>query len=456
MADNATPEAPSPPAATSIAARWYVLLMMCLVYTLSIADRYVISTVLEPIRLELHLTDSSVAFLTGVSLALFYVAFGFPISWLTDRRSRRNIISASLVAWSVMTVCCGLARNYWQLLLARIGVGVGEAGGTPGASSIISDYFPAMRRPMALTIFSLGAPIGAWLGADIAGRVADVYGWRSVFLALGVPGVIVGALVFLTVREPRRGGLDRHEDTAAPTFMETMRFLWLQRSAVHVMVGSALTALWGWGLMWWTPAFLMRSYSLSAGQAGAITGPIHLVGGMAATIFTGWLVARPSMADPRRIVWLMGIGIGVATVVSIAIYWTRSLSLATALFWIFIPSIYFYIGPCFGILNNLAQPRMRALFCATTLFIANIGNLVIAPQFVGALSDWFAPGHVGNADSLRLAMLCLAPTGFWATAHYFWATRDLLKDQERATGTRFEPPLIVTSSVQPVPPLRPS
>ena len=136
----------------STALRWYVLLVTCLVYTLSIADRYVVSTVLEPIRLELHLSDSGIAFLTGVSLAIFYVLFGFPISWLTDRKSRRNIMAIAVLLWSAMTALCGLSRNYWQLLAARIGVGVGEAGGTPAANSIISDYFPAHRRPMALTI----------------------------------------------------------------------------------------------------------------------------------------------------------------------------------------------------------------------------------------------------------------------------------------------------------------
>jgi predicted MFS family arabinose efflux permease len=438
-----------------LAARWYVLLMMCLVYTLSIADRYVSSTVLEPIRLELHLSDSAISFLNGVALALFYVSFGFPISWLLDRSSRRNIIAASLIAWSVMSVCSGLARNTWQFLVARIGVGVGEAGGTPGASSIISDYFPAARRPMALTIFSLGAPIGAWLAANVAGRLADLHGWRFVFLALGVPGVVAGALVFLTVREPQRGGLDTRDEGPTPTFTETMSFLWMQRSAVHLMAAGAVTALWGWGLMWWTPTFLMRSYSLTAGQAGAITGPIHLYGGVLATVLTGWLVAHPKMSDPRRIVWLMGTVIGLSTVVSIAIYWTRSLPLATGLFWIFIPSIYFYIGPGFGLLNNLAQPRMRALFCATTLFVANVGNLVIAPPLVGFLSDWFAPGHVSNAESLRLAMLCLAPTGFWATAHYFLATRNLLADQARATGTLPEPSTVDTPANR-ITPIRPS
>jgi predicted MFS family arabinose efflux permease len=439
MTDTVTPS-PGGSAAgmPSLLARWYVLLMMCLVYTLCIADRYVISQVLEPIRLELHLSDSSIAFLTGVALALFYVTFGFPVSWLLDRRSRRDIISISLIAWSVMTVFTGLARNYGQLLASRIGIGIGEAGGTPGASSILSDYFPAARRPMALTIFSLGAPIGSWLAADIAGQLADQHGWRFVFKALGIPGVIAGVLIYLTVREPQRGQLDRHEDGPAPSFMETMRFWWRQRSAVHLMTGSAITALWGWGLMFWTPTFLQRTYELSSGQAGAITGPVNLIGGTLATVLTGWLVAQPVMNDPRRVTRLMGTIIALATVASFFIYWTRSLVLAKALFWVFIPAIYFYIGPCFGILDNLAQPRMRALFCAMTLFLANIGNLIIAPQLVGFLSDWFAPDHVPNAESLRLAMLCLVPTGFWAAAHYFLATRDMIADQERATGTPFE------------------
>jgi MFS family permease len=417
--------------------RWYVLIMMVLVYTLSIADRYVISTVLEPIRLELQLTDSGIAFLTGVALALFYVVLGFPISWLIDRGNRRNIIAVCLVLWSAMTAFCGLSKNYVQLLIGRIGVGVGEAGGTPGASSIISDYFPAAKRPMALTVFSLGAPIGAWLGADIAGIINDAYDWRTVFLVLGVPGVVVGLLIFLTVREPRRGQLDhKGGDHEGASFIESMRFLWTQKSAVHVMVGSAVTALWGWGLMWWTPTFLIRNYAMTPGEAGAIVGPIHLVGGGLATLLTGWWMAQPSMRDPRRIVRMMGTFILVATIVSFVIYWTDDLRLASWLFWIFIPSIYFYIGPCFGLLTNLCEPRMRAQFCAATLFLANVGNLIIAPQMVGFLSDSFAPGGVADGQSLRLAMLCLVPTGLWAVWHYFASARQIVQDQERATGIR--------------------
>ena len=424
---------------TATATRWYVLAVMCLVYALSIADRYVISTVLEPIRLELGLSDSGIAFLTGVSLALFYVAFGFPLAWLADRKSRRNLIAISLMAWSVMTVFCGLSRSYWQLLLARIGVGVGEAGGTPAANSILSDYFPVLRRPMALAVFSLGAPIGAWLAAAGGGFIADHYGWRAVFLALGAPGALLSVIVWLTVREPRRGRLDAEAAGPTPGLARTWRFLWRQRSAVHVMAGGALTALWGWGLMWWTPAFLMRTYRLTAGDAGSILGPIHLAGGIVATVVTAWVVGRPSMADPRRIAWLLGAGVGLGTVASFFIYATHSLAVATALSWIFIPAIYFYIGPGFGLVINLAEPRMRAMFCATLLFVANVGNLVVAPQLIGWLSDFFAAGHATDAASLRAALLCLVPTGLWAAFHFVRSARTIVADQHRATGVGSPP-----------------
>jgi MFS family permease len=436
MTAAARPEAADGGVGTTMQ-RWYVLIMMVLVYTLSIADRYVISTVLEPIRLELQLTDSGIAFLTGVSLALFYVVLGFPISWLIDRSNRRNIIAVCLIGWSIMTAFSGLSKNYLQLLLSRIGVGIGEAGGTPGANSIISDYFPAAKRPMAMTVFALGAPIGAWIGADIAGIVNDHYNWRTVFLVLGIPGVLLGIVIFLTVREPRRGQLDKKGgDHKGASFGESMRFLWTQRSAVHVMAASALTALWGWGLMWWTPTYLIRNFGLTPGEAGSILGPVHLIGGGLATLATSWWLAQPTMKDPRRIVRMMGWGVGIATIVSGFIYSTHSLELARMLFWLFIPAIYFYIGPCFGLLNNLCEPRMRAQFCAATLFVANVGNLIVAPQLVGFLSDAFAPNHVANGESLRLAMLCLVPAGFWATWHYFRSAKRIIQDEERATGIR--------------------
>jgi len=414
--------------------RWYVLLLMCLIYAINIADRYVVSTVLEPIRLELKLNDAGVAYLTGIPLAFFYVAFGIPISWLADRSNRRNILAAALIIWSAFTALCGMSRNYLEFLLGRIGVGVGEAGVTPPSTAIVSDCFPADRRPMAMTVLALGAPIGAWLGADMAGHVAHAFTWRAAFIALGVPGLVVGLLVFLTVREPPRGRLDAIVTDAKPSLLESLRFLWRQKAAFHVVMGGGVCALWGWGLIYWTPTFLQRAYDLDVGQAGAVTGNIHLWGGSLATVGTAWLLSRPVMADPRRVVWLLAGGVACTTIPSMIAYATHSLWLCQLMFCLFIPAIYFYIGPCFGLLNNLSPCHMRNMFIAISLLVANILNLIVAPWVVGALSDWFAGSHATDASSLRSALLCLAPTGLWAAYHLFMASRTIVEDQKRAIG----------------------
>ena len=412
--------------------RWYVLILMCLIYAINIADRYVVSTVLEPIRLDLHLTDDSVGMLTSWPLALFYVTCGIPISWMADRSNRRNILAISLIVWSAFTALCGASRGWIQFALARIGAGIGEAGGTPPSTAIVSDCFPPDRRPMAMTVLALGAPIGAWLAATFAGAVANAYGWRAAFFALGMPGLLVGVLVFLSIREPARGRLDEIADDLKPSAKETWNFFWQQKAAFHVVMGGGLCALWGWGLMYWTPPFLMRTFSLDVGQAGEVTGNIHLIGGSLATIATAWYLSRPSMADPRRVVWLMAGIIAMATIPSIVAYWTHSLALTKLMFWLFIPAIYFYIGPCFGLLNNLSPCHMRSMFIAISLLVANVFNLIVAPKLIGALSNWFAGGHGNDAASLRMAMLILAPTGFWAAYHLYLASKTIVADQKRA------------------------
>jgi predicted MFS family arabinose efflux permease len=420
--------------APTIALRWYVLCVMCLGYAISIADRYVVTTVMEPMRLDLHLSDSGIAFLTGPPLALFYVTLGIPISWLVDRSNRRRILACALIAWSAMTALCGLSRNYAQFMLARVGVGIGEAGGTPPANCIIADTFPAARRPMAMAIFALGAPLGAYFGADLAGALASIYGWRAAFLALGVPGLILGLVVITTIREPVRGCLDARHDGAKASFAQSMCFLWQSRAALHVIMAGGVAALWGWGLMWFTPTFLARTYQLSVGQAGAVVGPIHLIGGSAASLLTAWILARPSFADPRRVLRLLCAGVGLATVPSFIAYETHSLAVARAMFWMFIPAIYFYIGPTMALVQNLAPCRMRATFIAVSLLVPNVLNLIVAPQCVGLISDLASGPHGPDAESLRLALLILAPSGFWAAWHYWAACRTMIADQRAANG----------------------
>ena len=418
---------------STLGQRWYVLFIMMLVYTISIADRYVLSTLLGPISAELKLSDTGAASL-GIPLALFYVSMGIPLSWLCDRTNRTRLLAASVAVWSAMTALTGFTKGYIDLLLARIGVGVGEAGGTPACNSIIADYFPPDRRSMAMTIFALGAPIGAWLGSDIAGLVSLHHGWRASFFVLGIPGIILALVILVTIKEPKRGRLDAVSNEKSPKVMETLKFLWSQKSAVHGMVGAGLSAFWGWGLMWFTPLFLQRTYGMDESEAGRLLGEIYLVGGIGASLITAWIVARPNYADPRKIARLLAVVTAVATIPSFWAYWTHDLAIAKLMWWIFIPAIYFYIGPAMALCQNLATPSMRAMTIAISLLIANVLNLIVAPGLVGALSDYFAGPDGADAASLRIAQLILAPSGFWAAWHYWRAEKYIVEDQKRAVG----------------------
>jgi len=413
--------------------RWYVLAVLTIAYALNIADRFSISTLIEPIRLELHLSDSGIAFLTGVALALFYVTVGIPIAALADRANRRNILAIAIAVWSGMTALCGLAQNYWQLLLARFAVGIGEAGGTPPSMSMLADKFPASRRPMAMTIFALGACIGAWLGSSVAGAAAERSGWRAAFLVLGLPGLVVALVVWLTVREPTRGGLDAPSiRPARSTLAASLRFIGSQRSAVHLLAAGSVVTLWSWGLMWWTPTFLQRSHHMTVGQAGALLGPMHLIAGTAGTLLAGWLMGRRKAADPRHVARLLGWVTALTTIPSLFVYWVDSERAATMLLWVFVPAVYFYIGPILGLLQNVIPAHMRATACAVLLFTANVANLVIAPQVIGWLSDWFAGSFGAGQESLRWALLLLAPTGFWAAWHLWTSAATIREDETRA------------------------
>lgn len=411
--------------------RWYVLIVMCAVYAVNIGARYVVTTVFEPIRLELKLSDAGAAFLTGVPLALFYVVCGIPIAWLADRSNRRNIVAASLVLWSGFTVLCGLSVTFWQFLVNRIGAGVGEAGATPPSVSLVSDCFPADRRAMALSVFALGAPIGAWFAADVAGAAAQVYGWRAAFFTLGAPGVLLGVLCFLTIREPRRGRLDALAAQGTASMSQALAFLWRQRAAFHVTMASGVCSLWGWGLAWWTPTFLLRTYGLNVAQVGAFTGEVHLIGGIFATLAAAWLLSRPFMLDSRRVLAALGWVVGCSTIPSILAYATHSLWIAKVMFWGYIPAIYFFIGPSMALTATLAPSHMRSAFTAWSVLVGNVFNLIVAPQVVGFLSDWFGGAHGADAASLRWALLLLAPTGFWATWHFARAAKTVAADMQR-------------------------
>lgn len=422
------------PDASSVAASsgaWTTLFILTAVYAINIADRFVLSTLIEPIKNEFQLSDSSVGFLTGVALAIFYVAAGLPLGALADRTNRKRMIGAAVAVWSAMTVFCGLSSSFWQLLLARIGVGIGEAGGTPPSHSIIADKFRPKLRAFALSVYGIGASVGAWLGASGAGYLNDAYGWRTALLVFGLCGLPFALLVWLGIREPKRvhdAGTRHDIDSDTIGFRETLRYTRQNRALFHLIAGATVITFWGWGILWWMTSFLVRTYSLTVGEAGTLLGPIHGIAGTAMMVITVLVMlqlrSRPMHAQSSFVFWTTLLG----TLLSIGVFATDRLDVVHVLLWLFIPITYIYIGPSIGLLQNLYPAGMRAKGSAILLFTANIANLAIAPQLVGLLSDVVAPRISNPAESLRYVLLGCAFTGLWAAYHY-WACARLMKKE---------------------------
>lgn len=421
--------APSRSSVVASSGAWTTLFILTAVYAINIADRYVLSTLIEPIKHEFQLSDASVGFLTGAALAIFYVAAGLPLGALADRTNRKRMIGTAVAVWSAMTVLCGLSSNFWQLLLARIGVGVGEAGGTPPSHSIIADKFRPKLRAFALSVYGIGASVGAWFGASGAGYLNDAYGWRTTLLVFGLCGLPFALLVWLFIREPKRVHDDGEaRDRDATTFKDALRYTMQRRALFHLIAGATVITFWGWGILWWATSFLVRTYSMTVGEAGALLGPIHGIAGtamMVITVLVMLLLRSKAMHQQSAFVaWTTLLG----TLFSVALFATDRLELAHVLLWLFVPITYIYIGPSIGLLQNLYPAGMRAKGSAILLFTANIANLAIAPQLVGLLSDLVAP-HLGNPqESLRYVLLGCAFTGFWATYHYWACARHMKKE----------------------------
>ncbi|WP_082006412.1 spinster family MFS transporter [Sphingomonas sp. ERG5] len=411
--------------------RNYVLLILTTVYALNIADRFVLGTLIEPIKAEFHLSDGGVAFLTGVALAIFYVTAGIPLGLLADRTNRRNMIAWALLIWSSFTLLCGFSQTYWQLLLARLGVGVGEAGGTPPSQSLLADEFPAASRGPAMSIFSIGSTMGAALGMAGAGWLTDLYGWRQGLIVFGAIGLPLALLVRFSLREPVRGATDEVQPdpaVSAPGIVDTLRFIRRHPAVFHVLVGATIVTFSGAGLLWWTSAFLMRFHGLSAGQAGMSLGIMSAVGGSIAMLGTAWVMARLVSHDPRWQVWLVALVSIAAIVPGVVAYSTNSFNAATLALWIFVPASCIYIGPTLALCQSLVPAEMRGQTVAILLFTANIANLVVAPQLIGSASDFVGPFLNDPHQSLRWVLVACSFTGVWGAWHYYAAGRTIRED----------------------------
>jgi MFS family permease len=413
--------------------RYWVLAVMTLVYAMNIADRFVLSTLIEPIKAEFHLSDSAVGFLTGVALALFYTTAGIPLGALADRVNRRNMIAWALAVWSVFTALCGLSQTFWQLLFARIGVGVGEAGGTPPSHSILADYFRPSERVVAMSVFALGTALGAGIGGIAAGLLAEAFGWRHGLIVFATASVPI-LLLLWTVREPKRGASDAEPITSGPhpTLRDALRFIRSQRALLHVIAGATIATFSGSGLVWWTPAFLGRSHGFTVGEAGTEVGLMNGVGGAAALVLATLITLRLARMDTKWQCHFLAWVTLLITIPGVAAYAVSSSQTALILLWLFVPLTNVYVGPTLALLQNLTRPDMRGITLGVLLFTANIANLALAPQLIGFASDILASRIADPAQSLRIALAFSGLTGIWAAWHFWAAIRSLPDNLARA------------------------
>ncbi len=407
----------------------YALSMFVLVYVINFVDRQIFSILIEPIRAEIHLSDTQLGLLGGIAFALFYTFAGIPIARWADRGVRKNIVAMAILIWSAMTMFTGTARSFMTLLIARIGVGIGEAGCSPPIHSLISDYFPAERRATALSIYSLGIPIGGAIGTLAGGWIGEYFGWRTAFYVVGVPGLVVAVIFYLTIKEPPRGATEIEPvSTASPPLAQTLRFMWSLRSFRHLSFAGALHAFVGYGVGLFLPSFFIRSHGFGLAETSTYLFLIGLTG-MIGTFLGGYLGDRLAPRDKR---WYMGIP-GLATLISvpfsILFYTTADPMLALLLA---IPGAILgpmYLGPTFGTTQTLVTPAMRATASAILLFVLNLIGLGLGPVFAGVLSDGLRPQF--GEESIRYALLILAVVGnLWSACHYYLASRTLREDLE--------------------------
>jgi predicted MFS family arabinose efflux permease len=412
--------------AESGAAR-YALVLLTIAYALNFIDRQILVILQGPIKAEMGLSDTQLGLLSGFSFALVYITAGIPIAYWADRGNRKNIIALAIAVWSGMTALSGLATNYFQLLLARIGVGIGEAGGSPPAHAIISDYYPPERRATAMSIYSAGLHLGVFAGFVIGGTVEQFFGWRMAFMVVGIPGLVFAAIFFLTVREPQRG---RFESTQAaayqPSLGETLTLLRRYRSFWYIAMGTGLTAFAGYGNGNFTPLFLERSHGITGAELGLILALGGGGGGLVGTLLGGRLSDGLASRDYRWYMWLPAVCGALAMVVAIPYLLLDTTWVVVPLVFVVSVLINTYLGPCLAICHALVPPAMRALTSAVLFFILNLIGLGMGPLVAGFLSDVLSEQY--GDDGLRYAMLIVAGISSIGIAMFVLAARNLKRD----------------------------
>lgn len=433
----------------SDAYRNYVLFILFLVYGLSYVDRQLLSILMEPIRQEFNFSDLQLGLLSGVAFAIFYATLGLPIARYADRHSRVNIITIALIVWSAATALTAQATSFVQLFMARVGVGVGEAGCNPSAYSIISDYFPVRKRATAMSVYSLGVYLGQFIGFIVAGYVAQYYGWRAAFYFVGLPGIAVAIVLKLTLREPPRGFSEPAGYVAGPppAAMLVLKKLYSLPSFRHLSLAAGLHALVGYGLNSYYSAFLMRSHGMSLTETSTSLAIITLSGGLAGTYLGGKLsdvFAQRNGGDPRYQMWVPA----VALLINVPV-WLMALLLPGQwmVLTLMIPAIALgatYLGPSIAATHQLIGVNERAVGGALLMFILNLIGIGLGPMLTGLFSDLIRDDlmtrgmalEAARADGLKYALCIMSVVNLWSAWHYLCAARTLREDVATSTQRR--------------------
>lgn len=418
------------------AKRYYLLALLTLAYAFAHIDRSIVSVLLPSIKHEFGVSDTALAFLSGLAFVIFFILLGIPIAVWADKGSRRNIIALSIALWSAMTALCGAAASFVQLVLARIGVGVGEAGLTPATYSILSDLFPPKERGFAMGIYSSGVYIGLLLGLSMGGYIAQHLGWRETFVIAGLPGLAVATLLRLTISEPRRGHRDDSlsEIDGYPKFGEVLRYLWQTRAARYTFLGIAFCAMSTQTQAMWLPSFLVRSHHLSITIAGVMMGTAAGIGGAIGTIgggrFSDFLGAR----DERWRLWIVTVAMLLAPVCFLSVLFVRNIAVLAITMTLGALFSAVHLAPTSAVIQNLTPLRMRARASALAIFMINLLGLGAGPLIVGRLSDHLRPAF--GDDSLRYALTPVILFALVSAAIYFLAGKRLGEHATRAAQIR--------------------
>jgi len=414
--------------------RVYVISILWVVMLLRFVDLQIIAVLLEPIRREFQVDDTYLGLLTGFAFAIFYGTLGIPIAWLADRSNRRNIIAAALGLWSAMTAVCGMATSFATLFLARVGVGVGEAGGQPPAYSLVADYVPREKRSSVFAILNSAVPVGVFVGFILGGWVSELYGWRAAFLVVGVPGVLLAVLIRFTLREPPRGFSEQRSGIIQPEpVLESFKRLWSVRAYRHLVLATSIFTMGAIGSGIWIPSFFVRVHGMNVAEVGTWLAFIYGGGGLVGTTLGGFLADRLAVRrnDVRWPMWLSAIASAAILPFSFFVYLWHDPITALIVHIGTTTLMHCWMGPAYGMVQSLAGTKRRAMAAAINGLAVNLLALGLGPLIVGAASDYFSTRF--GESSLRYSILpVVVITYSWAALHFFLASRTLKEDLARA------------------------